>query len=172
MKNNGPNELNPERLGRLLDCHGAALELFARQWTDSAPDVVQTAFVKLAALSVPPEKVVSWLYCVVRNGAIAAARSESRRKRHESSGAQLRPNWFTPSPEDRIDAEAASRALAKLPQSQREVIVARLWGGLSFQEIAELLDLSSSTAHRYYEAGLATLQDVLGEKCRTHKDPE
>lgn len=172
MKKNGSNELNPERLGRLLDCHGAALELFARQWTDSAPDVVQTAFVKLAALPVPPEKVVSWLYSVVRNGAIAAARSESRRKRHESTGAGLRPNWFTASPEDRIDAETASRALAKLPQSQREVIVARLWGGLSFQEIADLLELSSSTVHRYYEAGLAALREKLGEECQIHKNSE
>lgn len=172
MKNNGPDELGSEEIGMLLDRHGAVLELFARQWTESASDVVQNAFVKLASQPIPPQQVVGWLYRVVRNGAIAAARSESRRKRHESTGAQLRPNWFTPSPEDRIDADAASRALAALPQSQREVIVARLWGGLSFQEIAELLELSSSTAHRYYESGLTALREQLGATCPKPKNPE
>ncbi|MCA9093805.1 MAG: sigma-70 family RNA polymerase sigma factor [Planctomycetaceae bacterium] len=177
MKTNGPDEqgserLEPDELGMLLDRHGAALELFARQWTESAADVVQDAFVKLAGQSKPPEQVVGWLYRVVRNGAIAVARSESRRKRHESTGAELRPNWFTASPEDRIDGDAASRALSALPQAQREVIVARLWGGLSFQEIADLLELSSSTAHRYYEAGLTTLREELGEICHREKNRE
>lgn len=165
----GTDDITPESLGSLLDRHAAALELFARQWTTTAPDVVQNAFVKLASQLQPPDQVVPWLYRVVRNGAIAAARSESRRRRHESNTAQLRPNWFIQSPDDRIDAEAASAALAQLPQPHREVIVARLWGGLSFQEIADLLEISSSTAHRHYEAGLSNLREKLG--AAWHQNP-
>lgn len=172
MTSHSPDELDPEELGRLLDRHGAALELFARQWTESAADVVQEAFVKLAAQSLAPEQVVGWLYRVVRNGAIAAARSESRRRRRESHQAESRPSWFVAAPEDRLDADAASRVLATLPQVQREAIVARLWGGLSFQEIATLLEISSSTAHRHYEAGLTTLREQLGAICPTPKKSE
>ena len=157
------NKLGVEELGRLIDRHAAALELFARQWTEAAaPDVVQAAFVKLASCPPTNDQVVPWLYRVVRNGAISAVRSESRRKRHEAIGMESRPDWFVSTPDDQIDAVEATKALAQLPHSQREVIVARLWGGLSFQEIADLLEISSSAAHRYYVAGLTTLRERLG----------
>jgi RNA polymerase sigma-70 factor (ECF subfamily) len=67
------------------------------------------------------------------------ARSETRRKRHEVNRSELDREWFVSSPDDRLDAIEAARELAELPSSQREVIVARRWGGLSFQEISELL---------------------------------
>ncbi|MDB5391330.1 MAG: hypothetical protein JWM11_6976, partial [Planctomycetaceae bacterium] len=86
----------------------------------------------------------------------------SRRKRHEANVAQFRTNWFVASADDQIDALEAARALAELPQSHREVIVARLWGGLAYQEIAEVLEISSSSAHRYYEAGIVLLREKLG----------
>jgi DNA-directed RNA polymerase specialized sigma24 family protein len=52
-----------------------------------------------------------------------------------------------------------------LPVEQREVIVAHLWGGLTFEQIGELIDASSSTAHRWYLAGLVTLRERLGVIC-------
>ena len=45
---NGP--IDAEQLGRLLDEHGAALALYATQWTDSPDDCVQEALVELARL--------------------------------------------------------------------------------------------------------------------------
>ena len=44
---NGP--IDAELLGRLLDEHGAALALYASQWTESADDCVQEALVELAS---------------------------------------------------------------------------------------------------------------------------
>ena len=40
---------------------------------------------------------------------------------------------------------------------QREVIVARHWGGLSFEQIAEVVGCSASTAFRRYAAGVEEL---------------
>ena len=152
-----------DELRELVDRHSAALELFARQWTEShAADVVQAAFVKLATHPPPREQIVCWLYRVVRNEAVSAARSAARRKRHENGRAELAKDWFVPNSDDRLDAVEAARALAELPQEYREVIVARLWGGLSFQDIAELLEISSSSAHRNYIAGLKALRERLG----------
>ena len=157
------DNLDAEDMEKLIDRQAAALELFARQWVESsAADVVQSAFVKLANASVPAEKIVPWLYRVVRNGAVSAARSEMRRKRHEINRSEMDRGWFVSHPEDRLDGMEAAKELAQLPSSQREVIVARLWGELSFQEISELLEISSSAAHRYYCAGLTTLRDKLG----------
>ena len=59
------------------------------------------------------------------------------------------------------------RALEQLPPEQREVIVARLWGGLSFEQIAAVAGCSASTAFRRYEAGIEALRRLLGVSCPT-----
>ena len=79
----GPVE--PELLGRLLDRHAAALELYARQFCHSAEDVVQEAVVELACQPGAPDDPVAWLYRVVRNKAIGVARSTRRRRRREAA---------------------------------------------------------------------------------------
>jgi len=157
--------MGPEVLGRLIDEHAAALVLYARQWCATPEDVVQEAFLKLIAQKKPPDRLVSWLYRVVRNAAIDASRSAERRRRHESRAAGQAPAWFCASEAAEIDADTASSALQTLPVEQREVIVAHLWGGLTFEQIGELIDASSSTAHRWYLAGLVTLRERLGVTC-------
>ena len=153
--------VGPDLLGRLLDRHAAALALYARQWCRTPDDVVQQAFVQLARQSAVPEQIETWLYRVVRNGAISAARAEQRRRRHETAAAEMAGSWFVPSEPPGLDAAAAAAALENLTLDEREVIVAHLWGGLTFQDIASVTGLSSSTAHRRYEAGLRQLREIL-----------
>ena len=156
--------IGPDILGRLFDEHAGALLLFARQWCDTPEDIVQDAFASLARQQNVPERVVPWLYTVVRNGAISASRKSRRRRRREERAAvsEAAPGdrWFAAT-DDRIDAELASRVLADLDGETREVIVARLWGGLTFDEIASLQDCSLSTVYRRYQAGLTRLQARL-----------
>jgi RNA polymerase sigma factor (sigma-70 family) len=159
------HSFGPDELSRLLDEHGRALVLFARQWCDTPEDVVQDALVLLVRQTVRPENVVAWLYQVVRNEAINTLRSATRRNRRETAVAHRAGAFFHQSESDRLDAEEASRALSSLPIEQRETIVSRLWGGLSFEQIAELTGCSTSTAHRWYQKGLETLRERLGEKC-------
>jgi DNA-directed RNA polymerase specialized sigma24 family protein len=59
--------------------------------------------------------------------------------------------------------------LRTLPLEQREVIVAHLWGGLSFEEIAVVSGCSASTAHRLYSAGLSMMRERLGVTCRKNR---
>ena len=155
--------LTPHDLGRLYRDHAPALRLFARQWPGCAEDVVQDAFVTLARQDPPPQQVLAWLCQVVRNGAVAAARSAGRRRRRENA-ASAPEAWFAVA-DDRLDAADAARALAELPLEQREVIVARLWGGLTFDEIAKLVGCSLPTAHRRYHAGLTELRTRLRVPC-------
>ena len=63
------------------------------------------------------------------------------------------------------DGATVSAALQLLPLEQREVLVARLWGGLTFEQIAELNGTSSSSTHRLYHAGLAALRERLRVSC-------
>jgi RNA polymerase sigma factor (sigma-70 family) len=130
------NILSPEAVTQLWDNHSAALVLYARQWCDGPEDVVQEAFLLLVRQVVAPDNAVGWLYRVVRNRAINAARSRGRRSRHEASAARHGEPWFERPEGDRLDAAAAADSLKHLPIEQREAIVARVWGGLSFEAIA------------------------------------
>jgi RNA polymerase sigma-70 factor (ECF subfamily) len=157
--------MGPELLGRLFDEHAAALVLYARQWCATPEDVVQEALLKLVAQKKPPDRLVPWLYRVVRNGAISAARSSKRRRHHEAFAAARTAAWFVPAEASGIDGATASDALQTLPLEQREAIVAHLWGGLTFEQIGEVAGASSSTAHRWYMAGLSALREKLGVIC-------
>jgi RNA polymerase sigma-70 factor (ECF subfamily) len=156
--------IDPDTLGRLFDEHANSLVLFARQLCDAPDDLVQDAFVTLARQKVVPDRVVPWLYRVVRNGAITAARRTRRRRRREErvAGVEAMPPepWFA-STDDQIDSDHAARLLADLDSETREAIVARLWGGLTFEEIARVQGCSLSTTYRRYQAGLARLQERL-----------
>jgi RNA polymerase sigma-70 factor (ECF subfamily) len=158
--------MGPELLGRLLDTRAAALTLYARQWCAAPEDVVQEAFVRLAALHSPPDDPVAWLYRAVRNGAISAGRSDRRRRRHESAAASA--EWFLPAEGAALDGGTAAAAVEALPPDEREVVVAHLWGGLKFEQIAAITGVSSSTAHRRYQAALAALRERLKVSCPTH----
>jgi RNA polymerase sigma factor (sigma-70 family) len=161
---------DPALIERLLDDHLAALELYAAQWINAPEDCVQEAFVELARRSTVPERIVPWLYRVVRNHAISMARSAGRRRRHEQAAAAAAQTWFVPSRTGEIDAAAATEALRELPMRHREVIVARIWGGLTLAEVAQVVGVSVSTAHRRFEAGMKTLRKRLGLKWMTNKN--
>jgi RNA polymerase sigma factor (sigma-70 family) len=147
-----------------VDVYSAPLVLYARQWCDAPEDIVQEAFIKLVRQSRLPEDTVAWLYRVVRNGALDEAKMARRRLRRESASA--RPVlWFVEPEVDGLDAETAVAALERLAPDQREVIVARHWGGLSFEQIAGVIGCSASTAFRRYTAGVEHLRSQLGVIC-------
>jgi RNA polymerase sigma-70 factor (ECF subfamily) len=156
--------MSPRELAALIDSHAPALILYARQWCESAEDVVQDAFLKLFALGQSPGQVVPWLYRVVRNGALDAGKMNRRRKCREAAVARS-VRWFVEAEVEGLDAETAVAALKRLPLEQREPIVARLWGGLNFEEIAAVAGCSPSTAFRRFNAGIDSLRKELGVPC-------
>jgi len=160
----------PELLSRLLREHGPPLVLYARQWCHTPEDVVQEAFLRLMEQEQLPENVAAWLYRVVRNGALNAARSAARREKHESAAARRGEPWFESGWDERFDAATATDALQGLPLEQRETIVARLWGGLSLAEIAQISGTSISTVYRRYQAGIEALREKLGALCPDDED--
>ena len=157
--------ISSELLGRLLDEQGGALALFAAGWTDAADDCVQEALIELARQRPVPDSPVAWLFRVVRNRAISRARSARRRERHESLVGRLRLQVSEGRTADGREPEDVAVALESLAPELREVVVARTWGGLGFEQIAALVGCSTSTAHRRYEAGLVALRERLDGTC-------
>jgi RNA polymerase sigma-70 factor (ECF subfamily) len=158
-----------EQLAAWFDAHGRALGLYARQWLDdhAAADVTQEAFLKLAAGGRPPRDVRAWLFRTVRNAAL----NELRRRR---TGARYAPDlaarhrpWFEPLLDDALDARAACEALAAMPPEAGELIVMRIWGQMTFGQIAEVTGEAVSTVHGRYAAALAELRRKMVTPCRT-----
>jgi RNA polymerase sigma factor (sigma-70 family) len=148
----------------LIAAHAAALTLFARQWCESPEDAVQDAYCKLVRQRVPPNDPHAWLFKVVRTTAIDLGRSTRRRQNREAAIA--RPErWFNEWEVEGLDADAAVAALEALPAELREVIVGRLWGEMTLEQVAEVAGCSITTAHRRYEAGIQALRERLGVTC-------
>ena len=56
---------------------------------------------------------------------------------------------------------AVESVLRKLPSEQREVLVMKVWGGLTFPQIAAALNVSPNTAASRYRYALAALRREL-----------
>ena len=145
------------------------LLLFARQWVPSsadAEDVVQAAFVKFwqRQPAAQPEHY-PLLYAAVRTCALDFRRSGERRLRRESNpdADVLRDDatFFDHGVEQREEAAIIEMALRELPPEQREVVVLRVWGGLTFAEIATALDQSINTISSRYRYALGALRREL-----------
>ena len=166
----GTNDL--ERLTRIVAERAAALGLYARQWVDAATaeDVVQEALTALLGEPSSPANPVGWIYRVVRNAAIDAARSASRRRWRERAVAAERREWFEARPDAMLDAKVAEQALSELSAEHREVVVLRIWGQLGFAEIAEVMQIAVSTAHDRYGSALKELRHRLEKPCENTRN--
>ena len=155
--------IEPEQLAELWRTHAPALRLLARTRCEDAEDALQNAFISLAKQIDLPEDPLAWLVRVVRNHAISVARSEERRKRREAKVAHEKPSWWM-SPSDEktsLPPEELQLAMATLETSLREIVVAHLWTGMSFRQIAAAFDMTSSSVHREYHKGLCQLREAL-----------
>lgn len=145
------------------------LLLYARQWTSShadAEDVVQMAFVRFwRRFPDGSRKNLPLLYASIRTIALDLHRSGRRRAARESlAGATHEPEeapYFDTSIEDRETAHIVQAALSGLPDEQREVLALRIWGGLTFAEIARATGDSINTVASRHRYGLETLATRL-----------
>lgn len=156
--------LGSRTIVELFDRHAAALELYAAQWTNSPADCVQEAFIQLAKSAPTPEHPSAWLYRVVRNQAHNAARSQRRRDHYEQIAARLIEKKQK-SQVEALENLQLLEALDTLQSEQRETVVLRIWSGLTWQEIADLTNTSSSSAQRLYVAALKQLRQSLEPSC-------
>ncbi len=132
--------------------------LYARQWCANPDDALQDALIDLANQTTNPRDPVGWLFKTVRCKAINQARSEQRRTKYQQLAAQQRDGWFHFDPGGSVDAAGIEALLVELPDLEREIVVARIWGDLSFEQIAELVDRSLSFVYRRYQQALSDLE--------------
>jgi RNA polymerase sigma-70 factor (ECF subfamily) len=153
---------NDLRIKELVRTRLPDFVLFARQWNSStAEDIVQEAFLKLMRQKDFPENPVAWLFTVIRNASNNERRSQQRRKKREEAVQYAKPWFESPRLEETAETDRLIRELESLDFEFREIIVAKIWGKLSFEQIAELLGSSRTSVHRKYTEGLARLFEKL-----------
>jgi RNA polymerase sigma-70 factor (ECF subfamily) len=155
-------------LARCFDDYAAGLVLYARQWAGAglAEDMVQEAFVRLAAQQEMPKNPRAWLLVTVRHAALDARKSARRREVRDAAVGRSAFFERRSTAEGWMDSGEAQAALAELPASQREAVVLRIWNGASFQEMAELTRMPLSTVYAHYQTALDTLRKKWGLPCR------
>jgi len=145
--------------------HAQKLLLFARQqsYCDAdACDLVQEAVVeswRRGPDGLPPP--LALVFATIRRRAIDLARRENRRAIRETATQQEAPvDWFDSGVEDRERDRLLQIAMSTLPEIQREVIILKVWGELTFAEIAEVLEIPPNTASSRYRYGLTELRKL------------
>jgi RNA polymerase sigma-70 factor, ECF subfamily len=156
---------------RWLSEQAPRLILFARQWVTchaDAEDVFHTAFVRFWRQRDRVRDPIPFLFACVRTAAINWCRERGRREKHERA---VNPQPLFATDQDRLTRgetdEAVEEALRGLSEEQREVVVMRIWGELTFPQIGEVLSVSSSTADTRYRSGLQRLRVALEGKVNT-----
>jgi RNA polymerase sigma-70 factor (ECF subfamily) len=144
----------------LYEAKAAGLILYGRALGLShseAEDVVQETFLALLRLRSKPDEPEHYCLRAFRNRALNHHRGLWRRLAREWESAR----WFERGPaQDEAEARAM-RCLAGLPAAQREVIVLKIWHGLTFEAIGALLALSPNTAAGRYRYGLNKLKSAM-----------
>jgi RNA polymerase sigma-70 factor, ECF subfamily len=150
---------------RWLDDHAPKFLLFARQQARSeadAQDLVQEAVVEaVRRQGEEPPPPPALVFATIHRRAIDWARRDERRAGRERTTIESAETcWFDVSPEERERAQLIQAAMSNLPESYREVITLKVWGGLTFAEIASSLGIPANTAASRYRYGLAELRKL------------
>jgi len=136
---------------------------------DAAEDVVQDTFVRVwqhRERWVPSGTVGAYLYRITRNLAINARRDlQAQRIREERGGTELKGSLTVANPEQDTEAAELRReilaAIAELPVRRREVFMLSRFHGMSYDEIADAMELSPRTVANHMSAALADLRSLL-----------
>jgi RNA polymerase sigma-70 factor, ECF subfamily len=140
--------------------HYAEIYRFVRRRTGDhhrAEELTQQVFADAAgALRADGRPPLAWLYAVARRRFADFARRSARDPIgfDTPAAAEYGPRLV----------EALRTALGRLPDSQREVVVLKLWRGAAFAEIAERLEISEEAARMRFSRGLAALRATLTEE--------
>jgi RNA polymerase sigma-70 factor (ECF subfamily) len=150
---------------RLYRHHGAALVAYARSFLPdaaAAEDAVHSVFLRLLGGDVMvPDAKAGYLYRAVKNAALNAKRDVAREAPIDVDG-----RWFVHRGGDTEAEMALQKALGELPEEQREVVMMRVWSGMTLEEIGTATGVSPNTAASRYRYALEKLRKRLGERAR------
>jgi RNA polymerase sigma-70 factor, ECF subfamily len=151
----------------LYDAHAQALFGFLLNLTrneEDTRDLLHEVFLKLGrqpALLAGIRQPRAYLLRLGHNAAIDLFRRRSAREKHLEQTGNV--EIFAPAddPDEAAFRKAIAAAMEELPPDQRAVVHLKLWEDLTFDRIAEVLDISINTAASRYRYALDKLRHRL-----------
>jgi RNA polymerase sigma-70 factor, ECF subfamily len=135
---------------------------------DAAEDAVQESFLRLTRSKGSYRRglrFAPWFYTMLRN----ICRDELRRRAVRSESLEPKTDVLNgPDPCTQLvlreDCRAACRALAGLPETDREILALRIHAGLDFRQISEIVGLAEETAKKRAYRALERLRGELSNR--------
>ena len=137
-------------LGRHHDAQDAAQDVFLR-WLDQSRHSM-------------PENPRGWLRQVTVNRAIDLLRSRRPTEPVHAAAQQCSPATGLDAAEKQELRGAIAAALDRLTESQRGVLIAKVYDGLTFAQIAAELGLAVPTVKTHYVRALAGVRDSMARR--------
>jgi RNA polymerase sigma factor (sigma-70 family) len=155
-----------EWLTRALDRHEAALLRYAASivGTVAAPDIVQDTFLALcrAERDKVGERVGPWLFVVCKNRAYEWLRAGRRLTPLQDEDVIADSERWR-----RVETQPALKQVeglvGRLPSKERQAVILKFSAGLSYKEIAEVMDVSVSHVGVLLHTALGKLRQELAE---------
>ncbi len=145
-----------------LSKYGPQLLLFARTQTrceEDAEDLLQEAITESADKNEGKTPDLPLVYATIRRRAIDLARKNDRRRaREEIVTDQSDTCWFDNTIEQKEMTQVIDQSIKKIPEKFREVLILKIWGEMTFAQIAKTLDIPLNTAASRYRYGLEILK--------------
>jgi RNA polymerase sigma-70 factor (ECF subfamily) len=133
-----------------------------------AEDILQEVFYRFSRYSVRWKMIKNhkaFVFKVVRNEANRFLKQKVSLNKKAELNPELKNALLSViQGSDREAEEILTEALARLPDGQREVIILKIFEGMTFKEIARICKLSANTAASRYRYGLSKLRIFLEEK--------
>ncbi len=132
---------------------------------EAAEDAIHGAFEKLLRRSGLPDGLRPYVFRSVRNAAYDARR-RTKVRNDSVYCAVAAADVVEPGTTAAFQREEIEPLLARLSPDERETIVLKIHGGLTFQEIADLRQAPLPTVASWYRRGLDLLRTLLNAETR------
>lgn len=165
---------NKEAFEQLFHFHYTGLQRFLWGYvksSDIAEGLVQEVFVRIwekrKSLN-PDENIKTYIYKVGRNLAIDHLRHQKIVQKWEKEKKALRSySLVRKNLDDKVHKKfmlkEVKKAISNLPERRRQVFILSRYEGMSYKEIADVLDISVNTVETQISRALSTLRDKFSE---------
>ncbi|MCS7011053.1 MAG: sigma-70 family RNA polymerase sigma factor [Anaerolineales bacterium] len=139
---------------------------------DMAQETFLRAWIHLPSYH-PQSPFRNWLYRIAVNATFDVLRKQKATELEEEEWQQIRDSSLSPEAIvlAREKAGRIQQAIVSLPEAARNVLVLREYGGLSYQEIAAVLDIPLGTVMSRLNYARNRLREMLQEEVK-QQEPE
>lgn len=166
----------------ILSCQKGELEQFGRLYDkyirkiydfiyykvnhrETAEDICSLVFTKalkkISAFDPEAGTFQAWLYQIARNSVIDHYRTQKQADNIEDYWSLSADTDLPRDLEIKLKLEEVDQYLKALNSRQREIIIMRLWQGLSYREIADALEQSEGSVKMAFSRGLNKLRQEM-----------